>query len=158
MRIIIKDIAWIIANNFVYYKMKHFVYELFNSQGEVEYVGETGNPNQRFYSHTKKKAGKFYGRTDISMRIVKDFDNKKEAFYFQCNLQKEHNLETDIEKRGNPMIGKTHSIETKLKIGLSLKGKPNGREGILHNTETKSKMSEAMKLAWVKRKSNCSTI
>jgi predicted GIY-YIG superfamily endonuclease len=95
---------------------KYYVYELVNLLGTIEYVGETATPKRRFYSHTKlppKKgvgAGRFYNRSDIFMNIVKEFDNKKEAFDYQIELQKEYGLVTDIEKLKKNGFQKGHSV------------------------------------------------
>lgn len=84
---------------------KFYVYELVNSLGVVEYVGETTNPKNRFYNHTKRKQyngngnGKFYGRTDITLSVVNEFDNKKDAFNYQCELQKRYGFQTDADKK-----------------------------------------------------------
>jgi predicted GIY-YIG superfamily endonuclease len=132
--------------------MKKYVYELVNLMGTIEYVGETVRPKIRFNEH-KSKDGKFYGRQDISMYIVKEFDNKKEAWNYQCQLQKEYGLITDSEQNSKktkgrtcPIKGKNHSIETKQKMSEAKKGKTISEE-------TKLKLSLAAKLDWVKRKS-----
>jgi len=130
-----------------------YVYELYNLVGTVEWVGESVNPKSRLYSHTKRKNyptngnGKFYGRTDISMNIVAQFDNRIDAWDYQCKLQKEYGLNTDRETNSKAHIGNTHSTETKLKISQSQIGK-------VKSEETKRRMSEAIKLAWTKRKEN----
>jgi hypothetical protein len=82
---------------------KHFVYEIINLLGTIEYVGETANPENRMLGH-KGLNGKFYGRNDITMSIVAEFHNRKEAFNYQCELQKQYGFETDFEKnlRGGP--------------------------------------------------------
>ena len=138
--------------------MKKYVYELYNLLGTVEYVGETINPKDRFRKHTKSKAGKFYGRADIQMNVVKDFDNKKEAYSYQCKLQKHYGLKTDIDLLSEGQIGKVLSNEHKNKISLARKGKKSGREGKLHNNETKLKMSQKRELYWSNLKNTPSTI
>ncbi len=81
---------------------KWYVYELVNLMGTIEYVGETYDIKQRLYNHTKTNKsiwdGKFYGRNDIFMNIVAEFDNNKDAFEYQCKLQKEYGFETDLDK------------------------------------------------------------
>ena len=83
---------------------KHYVYELINLLGTVEYVGETRNPKDRMRMHTKVKpgpgCGKFYGRQDIIMNIVAEFGTRREAWKYQCKLQKGYGMETDAEKTG----------------------------------------------------------
>jgi predicted GIY-YIG superfamily endonuclease len=163
------------------------VYELYNLVGTVEWVGESMELKGRLRQH-KSKNGKFYGRADIQMNVVKEFDNKKDAWDYQCQLQNYYGLKTDSEKisethKGKPKSaeqrlrlslarkGKTHTDETKLKIGLASKGriyKPHSEEhklkiglalkGKTISEETKLKLSLAAKLDWVKRKSNPSTI
>ena len=73
-----------------------YVYELINDKGIVEYIGESSNPTRRFYEHTGRKfrpkrgMGKFYGRTDLSLNILKEFDNHREAYEYQLDLQNKH--------------------------------------------------------------------
>ena len=76
--------------------MKH-VYELINTLGTVEYVGETDNPPRRFKRHLSKQ-GKFRGRLDLHMHIVNSFATKKEAYAFQNELQKAWGLQPDNER------------------------------------------------------------
>ena len=80
---------------------KSYVYEIVNLMGTVEYVGETYNPVYRWKQHTKRKPtngqGTFYNRADVFMNVVKVFDTKKEAFNYQCKLQKEYGLKTDYD-------------------------------------------------------------
>ena len=122
---------------------KWYVYEIYNSLGTIEYIGETNNPHIRFYHHTKRERGTFYGRTDIVMYVAAEFDNKKDAFDYQCQLQKESGLQPDNEKNigiNNGMFGKTHSYEAKLKMR---KPKP---------ADFGKKISEARKLYWAQKK------
>ena len=81
---------------------KWYVYELVNLMGSVEYVGESANLKDRIYTHFKRKPdgnrGKFYGRCDMIVNIAAEFDNKKDAWDLQCELQKEYGLITDREK------------------------------------------------------------
>jgi predicted GIY-YIG superfamily endonuclease len=76
---------------------KHYVYEIVNLMGTVEYVGETDNIRTRFNSH-KGKDGNFYNRQDLIMNVVKEFNTKKEAWWYQVELQIYYGLETDREK------------------------------------------------------------
>jgi len=147
---------------------KYYVYELYNLMGTVEYVGESTNPKRRLYEHKNQKtrgSGKFIGRTDIHMHIVKEFDIRKEAWDYQCKLQSEYGFDTDGEKISNSLKGHIVSEETKnklryekseehkLKISKSvskiLKGNQYAK-GKMHSDETKQKMKDA----WVIRKQN----
>jgi len=98
------------------------VYELVNSNGIVEYVGESMNLKGRLKKH-KSKAGKFNGRTDIEINIVKTFDIRRDAWDYQCILQKQYGFKTDSEilselKKGKVGTnkGKTFSDEHKKNI------------------------------------------
>jgi len=127
---------------------KYYVYELYNQMGTVEYVGETTNPSHRMRQHTKYKRkgghGKFYNRLDIKMHIVKEFDNRKEAWDYQCKLQNEYGLDTDGEIISNSQKGRIHSNLTKQKMSYSRIGNKNAK-GKLHSNETKQKMSNSQK-------------
>ena len=114
--------------------MKRYVYELYNELGSIEYVGETGNPTDRFRRHTKLNPitnfghGKFYGRTDIHMNIVAEFDTRKESYAYQCQLQNEYGFKSDADVNSEGRIGnknhfykKSHSEESKQKISQSQK-------------------------------------
>ena len=84
------------------------MYEIINLMGTVEYVGETAYPTKRFANHKRKLrspgCGRFGNRSDVFMNIVKEFDNKIDAFEYQCQLQKEYGLKTDKERIGNIKI------------------------------------------------------
>jgi predicted GIY-YIG superfamily endonuclease len=101
-----------------------YVYELINLMGTVEYVGETIRPAARFANHIRHKnckgnsIGLFYGRQDLHMHIVKEFNNHKDAFDYQCKLQLDYNLPTDIQK-----LYRKESDVTKLKKSKSKLGK-----------------------------------
>ena len=103
-----------------------YVYELVNLMGTVEYVGESKNPIKRFYGHTKQKPnnnaspgfGKFYGRCDLLINVVDSFDNKKEAFEYQCNLQRYYGLETDGEKMKRVFTDSAKQKMRNAKLGL----------------------------------------
>jgi predicted GIY-YIG superfamily endonuclease len=143
----------------------HYVYELYNLVGTIEYVGETIDTKRRFQNHIKSKIGKFYGRTDISINVVKGFDIRKDAYQHQCQLQKQYGLITDSEIHSKANKGKIasnkakpHSIETKLKISSTMKSKQVGTKlGIKNNKpfseEAKQKMREAAIRRWNTNKS-----
>ena len=77
---------------------KQYVYELVNSKGKVEYVGETYNPEQRLLDHTQSAKGKFKGRTDLKINVVAEFDNRKDAYAYQCKLQNQYGWVSDLDK------------------------------------------------------------
>ena len=101
----------------------YYVYELINLMGSVEYVGETLNPKNRLYQHTKCKPspgnGKYYGRQDLIMNIVEEFANRKDALRLETELKSLYGLPTTEKDRhtravvvftkdGN-IVGKYHS-------------------------------------------------
>ena len=115
-----------------------YVYEIINTLGTIEYVGETQNPKRRLKEHTRNQPlqpglGKFYGRTDIIMNVVKEFDNKKDAYDYQCKLQNEYGLISDVEvfnkNFNNGHKGYKHSIKAKEKMRLARLCKPSNRLG-----------------------------
>jgi predicted GIY-YIG superfamily endonuclease len=76
---------------------KYFVYEIVNTMGTIEYVGETYDIEQRYLNHISK-SGKFFGRHDINIYKVAEFNTKREAYMYQCKLQTEYGWESDLEK------------------------------------------------------------
>ena len=76
----------------------YVVYQLVNEKGEIEYVGNTKNPNTRLSNHICKN-GTFAGRKDLTLEVIKSgFRKEKTAFNYQCKIQKELGFETDREK------------------------------------------------------------
>ena len=114
---------------------KWYVYELFNLVGTIEYVGYTNNPKRRLNQHLSKPSSrsghsKFYGRSDIQMNVVKEFDNKKETLIEEAFLQKYYGLKTTVELLSVPKINKTYvkSTEHREKLRLANLGKPKSEE------------------------------
>lgn len=99
---------------------KYSVYKLVNGDGKVEYVGRTTQPKIRLCQHINWKpnpgVGKFYGRTDITMEIVKVFDNVKDANLFEGELKLLNGMEwterTTLIKNGYN-VGSIHGKSTK---------------------------------------------
>ena len=119
----------------------HYVYELYNLLGTIEYVGETIDTKDRL-KHHKSSQGKFYKRTDISMNIVKGFDNRKDAYQYQCQLQKQYGLITDSEIMsdvGKKNKGKPKSAEHKQKMSEA----HTGKKRLPFTEEHKQKIREA---------------
>jgi predicted GIY-YIG superfamily endonuclease len=76
----------------------YIVYKLVNSKNEIEYIGETSNLKTRLCMHLTSSKSKFKNRKDLQIIPVKEFFTKKEAFDYQCKLQKKLGFETDLEK------------------------------------------------------------
>ena len=107
---------------------KHYVYELINLYGSVEYVGETLTPKGRVYSHTKRKPngtssrGLFYGRQDIIMNIVAEFDTLKEARRLETKLKLEYGLEPPERNRAIANFRKASDKNRKALLVYKLDG------------------------------------
>jgi predicted GIY-YIG superfamily endonuclease len=92
---------------------KYYVYELINLYGTIEYVGETSLPKIRLYDHTRRKPngtstrGLFYGRQDLIMNIVQEFDDRRDARKFETELKIINGLPPTERNNGRKM-GKLH--------------------------------------------------
>ena len=68
-------------------KQIYYIYSLIDSTNTPVYIGCSTKPVERFYSHVKRKpcatkrngTGYFYGRTDLSLRILFSTTNKSKA-------------------------------------------------------------------------------
>jgi len=76
----------------------NIVYKLINGNGEIEYIGHTLNLKSRLVTHLTSKKSKFLGRKDLLIIPIKQFHTRKEAYDYQCELQKELGFVTDREK------------------------------------------------------------
>ena len=107
------------------------VYEIYNSLGIVEYVGETRNTiESRFYDHTRRKPtqsgrGKFYGRSDMFVRLVDQFNNRKDALALEGSLKQNYGLEwTELTMRTRNGIeshrsGKLKEVQKKAQVKIT---------------------------------------
>ena len=71
----------------------YYTYELINFLGTIEYVGQSYRPQYRFRQHTLTRAGKFFGRQDLYLHIVAEYDTVKEALLAEGLLKAEHGFE-----------------------------------------------------------------
>jgi predicted GIY-YIG superfamily endonuclease len=82
---------------------KHKVYVIKNkTTDEILYIGETQHPSLRLNNHvcngSSNGSGTFAGMRDkIKMEIVKEFDERSDAFAYQCKLQTEYGFLSDCE-------------------------------------------------------------
>lgn len=108
---------------------KKYVYQLVNEENIVEYIGEAFDPQRRFREHkhnrTKAKSGmgKFCGRNDLKLEVLAEFDNAKDSFDYQCELQTKHFGINDRDKsKINGMKGKQFGylgwVERKKRAGI----------------------------------------
>ncbi len=112
----------------------HYVYELINFYGTIEYVGVTKRPYIRWTQHVKAKPGidghgKFHGRSDLIMHLVEGFEIRKMALKLEENLKIQYNL--PVTER---MKGRKDAIEWG-----KLYGKKNVENGILEKAREAGK-------------------
>lgn len=83
-------------------KTKWSVYTIVNTQNEIEYIGCTSNPKSRWYNHTYwfqgSGIGKFHGRDDVRMEIIREFDNRRDGWDYEAELKLQHGFELTEEK------------------------------------------------------------
>ena len=83
---------------------KYCVYVLMNDAGIIEYVGETFDTVQRMRCHRTTKGRKFCGRKDLTLEVVKEFDNRDDAKEYEGELKLQLGFEwtekTTIQKNG----------------------------------------------------------
>ena len=107
---------------------KHYVYKL--ESDVIEHIGHTSNVDRRYNQHVYQKpngssCGKFYGRTDLKMVIVKEFDTRKEAYWYQCELQKQNGFKEDYDitsiagKKGGHLSKPTNEVINNLKTMMN---------------------------------------
>ena len=82
-----------------------YVYKLIdNDTEEIVHVGTSKNLDLRLYKHTRLKprggVGKFY-RRNCRIEKLESCETVKEAFWKQCEYQKQFNLATDRDKIWN---------------------------------------------------------
>jgi len=79
---------------------KWYVYEILNQNDEVEYVGETIDPERRWGQHTTRLKSKFYLRKyDCRMNIVAEFTNRKAALELEGKLKQQYGLKWEEKER-----------------------------------------------------------
>jgi predicted GIY-YIG superfamily endonuclease len=94
---------------------KHYVYSLTNLSGQIEYIGESKNLKGRMSVHLSKNS-RFYKRTDLTMNVIKEFDNKSEAKDYQYELQKQYGFETDRERYTKICLNNADKLSNKVEI------------------------------------------
>lgn len=125
-----------------------YVYELRNLSNSLEYIGCTKNPEGRMYGHirrgclTGRNKGKFFGRSDIKMIIVKEFTTKREALLFEGEHKIANGLpwdEFERNSRGGKKSGPIHG---------KIQGMINAKNGHL------KRIAHLGHLGWKKEKIN----
>lgn len=125
----------------------YVVYQLVNSKNQIEYVGHTKNPNTRLHNHICIN-GKFTGRKDLSLEIVKSgFSTKLKALDYEHKLQKKLWFESDREKNIRIMkqIREKGTECRKVKIvGYDLLGNEIGRFSSILEASQKLKIHTSL--------------
>lgn len=108
--------------------MKYCVYEHWNING-CYYVGAGSIKNKRAYlSNSRSKEWLEQYNIGFTVRIIKEFEDRKEAFDFEAELTKKHLLEK------SPLVNKG--------IGTHLYGEANGMYGKGYLLKGKKKSQE----------------
>jgi len=90
----------------------YYVYELRDLNNIVIDAGETTRPKIRLYQHTKVNPnkgsglGKHYGK-ELTMHIIKEFTNRKDALELEGQLKLQHGIEWTERTRG--LMGNIHN-------------------------------------------------
>jgi len=83
-----------------------YVYELRNESGKIEYVGVSIQPKKRFRFHTTARprndngCGYFFGRTDLKLNIVGEYNIKELALAEEGRLKILNNFEWTEKTKG----------------------------------------------------------
>jgi len=77
----------------------HKVYKLVNTDGIIEYIGQSKNPLERFkYNHLKDR---FKDRYDLSIHIIKEFDSLTNALNYECEMKTKYGFKCTEKLTGH---------------------------------------------------------
>jgi predicted GIY-YIG superfamily endonuclease len=133
---------------------KYYVYKIKEKKtNKVVYIGETKNPTHRWNVHVSNQ-GKF-NKNEHYMDIIDEyvFNNKKDAFNYQCNLQIQYGFQTDYKTlQNNGVIGAAAR-----KIAFDKRG-INATTLLCYNYQTKKFIREYKSLREAQRHLNVTNI
>jgi len=127
----------------VYTNETTFIYTLEFPVGNIRYVGKSNNPNKRLKNHIKEAKMRNKNHKDKWINslseapIVKVIEEVsvmnweiKEKYWIKYYKDNGYNLVngTDEGEGSNGFLGKTHTIETKVKLARLRKGKKQSQE------------------------------
>ncbi len=71
---------------------KYYVYELFDTYGNIMYVGETTNPKERLYGHIHRRRNMDFFHKQLSINVVAEYENRTDALRHEDSLKEEYGL------------------------------------------------------------------
>ena len=75
------------------------VYKLVNKKGDIEYIGQSKNPLFRFkYNHLRDR---FKDRYDLSIHIIKEFNNLTDALDYECEMKTKYGFKCSEKLTGH---------------------------------------------------------
>lgn len=145
-----------------------YIYRIKNIINNRVYIGRTENHRKRFVGHQSKLRTNSHPNKDMQ-KDYSEFGNdifeyeildksecydtilELEEYYIDLNKNNKYNImgggKKGLPREIHPMLGKTHSDETREKISNSIKGKMsgelNGFYGKEHTIETKKTISNS---------------
>jgi len=139
--------------------IKSGIYLIQNKLSNKIYIGSAVNIEKRFYEHIWALNKRCHRNTYLQRAWIKDGQNNFSfEIYLQCEIKdlilfEQTIIDTLSQKYGwnnlynlsptaGSTLGKKHSEETKIKIGIKSKGRWTGKH---HTKETRDKMSKAQK-------------
>jgi group I intron endonuclease len=123
-----------------YTSNRHFQ-RSWNKHGEQNFIFETIELIEDIDQLTTRE--QFWLDHYRSLGLVYNQSGPVTVPYRGAKHSSEARAKMSINHKG--MLGKHHSIETKLRMSLAKKGQPSNRKGFKHTEESKAKMSEAAK-------------
>jgi len=125
------------------------IYKIINIINDKFYIGSSKNLNRRKIDHfkllrknkhnNKKLQNSFnkYGEDNFIFEILLFCENSELEYYENkliCKFHPQYNIEKSSKRRVGDYVP---TLETRLKLSLSHKGKPNGRSGLKLSQEQK---------------------
>lgn len=105
-----------------------YIYELRNQEGQLEYIGQSKDPKQRYYAHVYRKPnatlshGRFRGRTDLELTIIGATQDRVSAHEIEAMFKKANNM--PVGELANRRFTEEQVNEIRLKHtnGATIKG------------------------------------
>lgn len=114
------------------------------STGEIFYIGK-GKGNRAFSKVRNKYWHKIAGKHEYVVELVKENMTEVEAFKLEEDLIKSHNPRANICLGGGGVSGYKHGPEQLEKLSKNARGRNNAFYGKSHTRESKEKIGKANK-------------